>query len=194
MIAGRPSSRAALAIAFDREGTARDDDFGVGNRQRTVGRVDEAQRIGMLRRGRERRDVLTADGKEYGCALLGQGVHRRADVGHLDPVVAGRAPPWRALQRNQRNSRHRTRADRMPAHLGGKGVRCVDHMRDALVPDEVSKTRDTAEAADPRRQRMAERDLCPSGVGIDRIDLLADETVREPVGVSGSAQDEGAHV
>ena len=65
--------------------------------------------------------------------------------------------------------------DRMAAHLGGEGMRRVDHMRDALLPDVVGKSRRAAKAADPGRQRVAERNLRAAGIGIDRVDARARE-------------------
>jgi len=40
---------------------------------------------------------------------------------------------------------------------------------------------------------MAERNLRPSRIGIDRVDFFARERVGKTVGVACSAQDEGAH-
>ena len=70
----------------------------------------------------------------------------------------------------------------------------VDHVRDPLAPNEVGEAFGSAKTADPNRQRMAERNLRPARVGIDRIDPLAHERVGEPVGIARSAQNEGAHV
>jgi len=139
-------------------------------------------------------EMLPADGKKDGYRFLGQGGDGRIDIAYFDPVVADRARPWRALQRDQANTRFRASPDRMAAHFGGKRMRGVDHVRDALLADEVGKTLHAAEAADSRRQRMAKRNLRAAGVGIDRVNLLANKSLRELIGISCSAQDEGAHV
>jgi len=138
--------------------------------------------------------MLSADGEKDARALRGQGGDGRVDIRLLDPLVASRAQPWRAFQRQQGNARFRASFDRVAAHLGSKGMRRVDHMCDALLADEVGKTLHAAEAADPRRQRMVQRNLRAAGVGIDRVNFLADKSVRELVGIACSAQDEGAHV
>jgi hypothetical protein len=182
-----------FAVALKREGTARDDDLGIGQRQRPIGCVDKAQRIGMLRFHGEGREMLPADGEKDARAFFRQRRSRGVDISDLDPMVGRGANPWRALQRQQRNACCCAGLDRMPAHLGGERMRRVDDMRDALPADEVCKPGHTAEAADPGRQRMAERNLRASGVGINSVDLLADKPVRKPVGVTCSAQNEGAH-
>ena len=46
------------------ERAAGDDDFGVRQRQNTLGRIDEAKQIAVLRPGGEGLQVLSADGKE----------------------------------------------------------------------------------------------------------------------------------
>ena len=183
-----------LAIVFKRERPARDDDFGVGQRQHTLGRIDEAQRVGVLRFCGERRDVLPADREKHGSALFREGGDSRVDTRDLDPVVALSADPGCAFQRDQRHAGRSTGFDRVTAHVGGKRMRRVDDMGDALLADEISQSRCTAKAADPCRERMRKRDLRPSGIGIDCVDPRAYEGVGEPVGIARSAQDEGAHV
>jgi len=183
-----------LAVAFDREGAARDDDVGTEQGRRAIGRIDEAQGIGVLRPGGEGRNMLAADGEEDARALFGQSSNGRIDVGNLDPVIAVGTTPWCTLQREQRRACRGAGLDGMPAHLDSERVRRIGHMRDALSLDEVRQSLNVAKAADPRRQRMGKWNLRASGVGIDRVDAFAQERVREPVGVSRSAQDEGAHV
>jgi hypothetical protein len=82
----------------------------------------------------------------------------------------------------------------MTAHLRGERMRCVDDMRDALLPDEIRESFRAAKAADPCRQFVAERNLRASGIGIDRVDLFPHKRFRELVGIACSAQNEGAHV
>ena len=183
-----------FAVAFKRERAARHNHFGVRQWQRAVGRIDEAQRIGVLRLGRERRDMLPANREKHARALLGKAIDSAGDISDFDPVVSRCPAPGRALQRHQRNIRRRASLDCVAAHFGGKGVRRIDHMGDALLADVVGKSHRATKASDPRRQRMAEGNLRASRIGIDRADLLAHEHVREPVGVACSAQDEGAHV
>ena len=69
----RCRASASARDRLERERTARDDHFGVGQRQRAIGRIDEAQRVGVLRLCGERREVLPADGKEHARGCVGQG-------------------------------------------------------------------------------------------------------------------------
>lgn len=183
-----------FAVVFKCERAARDDDFGLGQRQRTVGCIDKSQRIGVLRLGSEGREMLPADGEKDARAFFRQGGDRSVDVGDLDPMVAGRANPRRALQCHERNARRGAGLDRVPAHLGGKRMRRIDHVRDALLANEIRKSRHAAKTADPRRQLVTERDLRAPRIGIDRVDLLGHASFSELVGVACSAQNEGAHV
>ena len=183
-----------FAVALKRERSARDDELGLGQRHRTVGCIDKSQRIGVLRLGSEGRQMLPADREKDARAFFRQSGDRSVDVGDLDPMVAGRANSRRAFQRQQRNARRGAGLDHMPAHLGGKRMRRIDHMRDALVADVVRKPRRAAKAANPDRQRVAERNLRAPRIGIDRVDPLAHEHGCEVVGIACPAQDEGAHV
>lgn len=183
-----------FAVAFKCEWAARDDELGLGQRQRTVRCIDKSQRIGVLRLGSEGREMLPADGEKDARAFFRQSGDRCIDVGDLDPMVAGRANPRRALQRNQRDAGRSAGLHRMPAHLGRERMRRIDHVRDGLLANEIRKSRHATKAADPRRQLVAERDLRAARIGIDRVDVFADTSFRKLVGVACSAQNEGAHV
>ena len=181
-----------FAIALKRERSTRDDDFGIWQRQRPIGRTDKAQRIGVLRLSGERRDVLPADGEEHFCRRLGQRSERGGDVGDFDPGVAGRLRPRRALERDQRRSRLRARLDRVAAHLGSEGMRGVDRMRDALTANIVGKPAHAAEAADAGRQRLIGGRAGSAAIGIHGVDARACDFRGEQARIGGSAQNEGA--
>ena len=180
-----------LKFAVQRERPARHDDLGL-EWQGRIGRIDKSQRIGMLRPGAERGDMLPADRKEHPRAVVWQGRNSGRDIRDLDPVVTGSPSPWRALERDQRRSACRARRNRVAAHLGGKGMRRIDHMRDAFLTDIVGKTARPAKAADAGWQRLVGRRAGASSVGIDRIEACVGDAVREQIGVGRSAQNEGA--
>lgn len=182
-----------FAVAFKCERSARDDDFGLGQRQRTVGCINKSQRIGVLRFRSERREMLPPDGEKDARAVFRQSRNRCIDIGDFNPMVARYLTPRRALQRNQRSAGRGAGLDRVPAHLGGEWMRRIDHVRDVLLANEISKSCHAAKAADPRRQLVAERDLRAPRIGIDRINPLANASFRKLVGVACSAQNEGAH-
>ena len=181
-----------FAVVLAREGTAGDDDLGIGQWQRAVGRIDETQRIGVLRLGDEGREVLPPDREKHTRGRVGQGSDGGGDVGNLDPAIIGRARPRRTFEREQRRGRSSAGFDRMAAHLGGEGMGRVDHMRDLFAADEVRQPLSAAKAADSGRQRMGQRNPGAARIGIDRVDLRAHESVSEAVGVACSAQNERA--
>ena len=76
------------------------------------------------------------------------------DVGHLDPPVAALRDPRCPRQRNQWHARRVTGRDRIPAHLCGKGMGCVDHVADALGQQIVNQPGDAAKAPDTLRQGL----------------------------------------
>ena len=81
----------------------------------------------------------------------------------------------------------------MAAHLGGKGMRRIDHMRDGLARDEFGQAAHAAKAAGSNRQRLRNGALRPPGVGIDGINTGTLDRVGEQIGVACSAQYKGAH-
>jgi len=180
-----------LQLAIERERSARHDHVR-GEGQRRFGWIDEAQRVGVLRFGRERRDVLAADGEEYFCRQLGQSGDRCIDVADLDPVVTGRLDPGGAFDRDQARARFRARRDGVAAHLGGKGMRRVDHMRDAFAAHVIGEPARAAEAADAGRQRLLGRRAGAAAIGIDRIKPGARDLRRKLARIARSAQNEGA--
>src|SRR6266851_2397005 len=182
-----------LEIVLEGEGAARDDEFGVRQRQWALGRIDESQRIGVLRLGGKGRKMLPADRQEYAGARLRQGVDRGVDVFDLDPSVALNARPGRALQREQRDFRRRAGCGRVAAHLGGKRMGRIDDMRDSFGPDERDQAGHATKTAGAYRQQLSDGALRPPGVGIDGIDPGTHDRAGELVGVAGSAQNEGAH-
>lgn len=175
------------------EGSARDDEIGISQRQRTVSNIDEAERIGVLRFASERRDMLPADGEENIRTRPRQRGHGGRDIIHIDPDVVSGPDPRLALQREQRRCRRRAGGKRITADLGCEGMGCIDHMREFFLPNEIGKAVRPAEAADTGRQRLIDRNLCSSGIGIDRVEAHGRGFSRQPIGFARSAQDENAH-
>lgn len=62
------------------------------------------------------------------------------------PAVARPRGPWGALQRHKRHAGDAAGRDRVAAHLRGKGMGGVDHLRDAFG---VQIGRQPLDAADP---------------------------------------------
>ena len=175
------------------ERPSRNDELGISQRQRTVSSIDEAERVGVLRPGHERRDMLPADGEENIRSRLWQRGYGGRDIIHVDPDVVSGPDPRLALQRDQRRCRRPAGGERIAADLGCERMRCIDHMREFFLPNEIGKTVRPTEAADPDRQWLIDRNLCSSGIGIDRVEAPSRGFSRQQIGFARSAQDENAH-
>ncbi len=181
-----------LELALKRERPTRHDHIR-GKGQGPFGRIDEPQRVGMLRLACERRDVLAADGEEHVCGRGGQRGDRSVDIGDLNPVVAGRFQPRRAFECDQLRAGLRARLNSIAAHLGGERMRGVDHMRDAFAADGVGQPVHAAEAADTGRQRLVGRRAGATAIGVDGVDACARDLRCELARIGRSAQNEGAY-
>ena len=183
-----------LQLTGEREWPTRDDEIGIRQRQRPSRGIDEAERVGVLRPGRERPDMLPADGKENVRSRLWQRSHSGRDVIHVDPTIVCGLDPRLALQRDKRCCGRRAGGQRVTADLGCKGMRRIDHMREFFLPDEIDKSVGATEAADTGRQWLIGRNLCSTGIGIDRVKPCGRGFCRQPIGFARSAQDENTHV
>lgn len=180
-----------LQFAVESEWSTRDDHVSRKG-QGCPGRVDETQRVGVLRLRRERRDVLAADGEEHVCRRLRQRGDRRIDVSDLDPVVAGCLAPRLAFERNQGRAGFRACGDRISAHLGSERMRRIDHMRDAFAANIIGQPAHAAKTADAGRQRLIGWRAGAAAIGVDGIDTRARDLRREQARIGSSAQNEGA--
>ena len=182
-----------LQLTSEGERPTRNDESSIRQRQRTFSGIYEPERVGMLRPCRKRRDVLPPDGKKHARGLLRHGHDSGRDVGNLDPDIAGRSHPWLAFQRDQRRCCCRAGRHCVAADLGCEGMRRIDHMREAVLPDSIGKTIRAAKAADAGRQRLIDRNLRSPGIGIDRVEPGSRNSGRQPIRFTRSAQDEDAH-
>ncbi len=180
-------------LALQREWSARDNDFRIGEWQWFVGRIDKPQDVGVLRPDGERSDVLPANRKKNPSAIDRQSRYGGRDIRDVDPFVARHPDPWRAFKRDQIRSGRLTCRNRVAADLGREGMRCVDDMRDFLMANIFGKPARAAETSDADWHRLAGRRASPSCVGINRFNPRARDRIRKQVCVSCSAQNEGAH-
>jgi len=181
-----------IQFAVKRERASRDNEICIRQRQRTFRGIDESESVGVLRSCGERRDVLPADGEEYARRLIRQGRHRRRDIGNLGPVIAEHLGPRWALQRDQRRVRRRASGNRVAADLGREGMGCIHDMCDAFLANGIGKTICSAKPAGAGRQGLIDRDLRPSGVGIDPVEARGRKRRCQKIGFARSAQNEGA--
>jgi len=182
-----------LQFAVECERPTRNDEISIRQRERPFSGINEAQRIGVLRPCRERRDVLPPNGKKHAGGLFRQGGDRGRDIGDLDPDIAGRFHPWLAFQRDQRRCSDGASRNRIAADLGCERMGRIYHMRETLLPDGIGKTIGAAEATDTRRQRLIDRHSRPPRIGIDRVKTRRRNCGRQQIRFARSAQDEDAH-
>ena len=182
-----------VQFAGEREWSTRDNKIRIRQQQRISCGIDESERVGVLRSRRKWRDVLPADGEENVRPRLRQGSHGGGDVLHLDPDIARHLYPWLALQRNQRCCRCHAGRRRVAADLDCEGMGRIDYMRESFLPNGISKTIRAAEAANTGRQRLIDRHLRSSGIGIDRVEPRSCDRGRQQIGFTRSAQNEDAH-
>lgn len=176
-----------------RERSAIDDDVRLRKRQIAIGMIDKAQRIGVLRLGSERLQMLTTNREEDVCRLLGQRCGRSLEIWHFIPGISGLPLPRRALKRHERYTRRIASCHRMPAHLGGKRMGRVDNVREIAVAQKFRQAVGTTETAGACRQRLGRRDGRSSGIGIDGIVGAIRHGGRKAIGFSRSSQNEDAH-
>ncbi len=148
------------------ERAARDDNFGVRQRQ-NARFVDQSQQIVMLRVGRKFRHVHPTHGQKDALSPTGQRGDCRLDIWNLLPAIPLLRFPGRASQRNKGNMRAFAGGNRIPAHLRGKGVRCVDHVGNCVVPYVFAQPIDPSESPHAHRQRLSARRVHAPGIRVD---------------------------
>lgn len=180
-----------LQLTLKSEWPARHDDVGI-EWQCALGRVDESQGVGMLRLRAERRDVLPADGKKDARPIFRQGGDGGRDIRNLDPVIVSRLGPRHTLDRDQRRSACRARGSRVAAHFGRKRMGCINDMRNGFAANIVGKSVRAAESTDAGGQWLVGGVAGASAIGVDRFEARPRNCCSEQIGLSRSAQNEGA--
>lgn len=156
-------------VALNRERATGKDDLCVRQRQ-FAGRIDKSQEVVVLGPDCEIPDILLADGQKDACGRIGQGGDGSSDIGDRMPDIAGLLLPFRALKGKKRQTHPPGGLDGIARHLGGKGMRCVDDMRDAVCPQPVAKPRHPAKAANAGWQGLGHGRGGASGIGKHRVD------------------------
>ena len=151
------------AIRVPVKGSAIHDHLGVGQGQRTCWRIDKTEQIAVLRVRRERGQMHAPDGQHHDAPRSCQRLNRACDIGYQGPVVTRLRPPSRAGEGHQRHPGLRAGRHSVPAHLHGKGMGGVDHMRDPFGPQISAKTGWSAKPADAHGKRLAPGAFDPSG-------------------------------
>lgn len=156
-------------------------------------RLHDAQQIPVRRVLQERLHLLAPNGQKDAAWRSRQGTHRGVEIGHAVPAVAGAGTPRRALQRQQRHAKPSASLNGVAAHLCGKRVRGIDHVRDALLAQEGRQPIGAAEAAHASWQRLRNRLRSAPGVGKSRGHASAGECLRQLRGFGGAPEQEDMH-
>lgn len=174
------------------ERAARDHRLCIRQGQRAVGRIDEAQKVVVLRLRGEGGKRLLADGKEDARRRVGQGRDGGVDAGHTAPVVPWPRPPRRAFEGDQRHAGFGGGVDGIPAHPRGEGMGGVNQMGDAFGAKVIRQPRDTAEPADPRRQGLRDGRAGAPGIGKDRVRARPGQRAGKGGGFAGASEKKDA--
>ncbi len=175
------------------KGAARD--FQRHLRQRQIPRrIDEAQKIIMLRLAGEIREMQAADGEEDPARRSAKPRHRSGEVWQAGPVIARAGCPGRAHQAQEWDPGQRRCRMGVPAHLRGKRMGRVDQMGDPMRPDPVGKAFAAAKASGSDRHRLGAWAFHPAGIR----ERGADPAIRDQSGklacLGGAAKDEKGRV
>lgn len=182
-------------ISGFREGAARDFYRHLRQGQRRGGRINKPRQIDVLGPRREGREMLAPDRQKDSGRRGGQSGHGGIHIGHRMPVIPRSGPPWRALQRGERQTSFGAGAHSMGAHLRGEGMRCVDHMRDVFGAQVCNQSRNPAKAAAPLRQGDGAGRCSATSVGKHRVNAARSQRGSKIARFSSSAQKkEARHV
>lgn len=175
------------------EGSPRDDHFRLRQWQLSVGLIDEAQNIAVLRLCRELLQVLPAYGEKHARRLVRQSGRSTRQIWDRNPVIVRTLCPLGPDKSDQRHTGSNARLHRVPAHRISKGVGGVDDVRDAFVMKVARKPMRTPESACAHRKRLVDRHQGTAGIGIDRVQPRRRRRSRQSVSITRTSQDEDAH-
>lgn len=116
--------------------------------------IHQAQHVLVLGIRREFVQMHATYSQKHTTSGSVQRLHRRRNIGDMFPPVTRPGLPWRAGQSDQRHACLGTGHNRMMAHLRGKRMRGINHMRDLMIPQILHQPVDPAKPANPLRQGL----------------------------------------
>ncbi len=179
-------------VARHIERPARHDRLSLGKGQGAGRRIDQPQKVVMLRLDRKGLKVLATDGQKDALWRAGKGCSGGEDVGDMGPAVTLARHPRRALQRDQGRAGCRAGGDGIGAHLRGEGVGGVDHMGDRLIRKVGPQPFNPAKATHAHVDRLAHWRLGPAGVGVDAGKASVGNGLCHQVRLGRAAEEEDA--
>ena len=147
----------------------------------------------VLRRMRERRQLLAAERDEDAARRLPQRANRLARVAHLDPAVAGDRGPRRTPQRHAGHIGFACGGDGIRRNDVGVRMRGVDQRVDALADQIVREACGAAKTAAADRHRLARGRGGAAGERQRDLEVgAACQPLREHPRLRGAAENEDA--
>lgn len=141
------------------------DHMGVGQGQRPRRRIDQAQQIEMLRVRREIRQMHSPHCQHHSQRRTIQRRDGSGNVRNGFPSIFGSCAPGRAGQCDQGHAGPPAGGNSVAAHLSGKGVRCIDDMRDLMRLQIVMQAGHASKAPHTLWQRLALGSFDTTGKG-----------------------------
>jgi hypothetical protein len=117
----------------------------------------------MLRRLRERRQLVAPERDKDTTRRGAEGMHCVAEIFRFDPVVIGARNPWRTAQGDKAHAADLRGSGRIGRDASGIRMGGGDQNIDALTPEIIRKTGGTAETATAHRNGLARRRRRPPG-------------------------------
>ena len=178
-----------LQVILDGERPARDDDVAI--RQRQGARlIDQSQQIAVLRLDRKLLKMHPADSQKDLLRRAGQRRNRALDICDVVPLIADLRLPHGAGQGRQRHAGFMTGCDGVAAHLRGKWMGCIDHMRNRAALQVAGQTVNAAKPADPHRQGLRSWIFDTTGIGIGRRDALLGQSFGQRIGLGRATKNQ----
>ena len=181
-------------IVLRREGAACLDEDDVWQIERAFGQVDQADDVGVLRRGlklgkREASDPAEDISRRRANRLDGGG-----QIGREGPTVAGLRLPGGPFDGDKRRAGGRGRFDGVAAHLRGERMRGINEHIDALVAQIADEPFDAAEAAVSGGDRLGAGRRGPAGKGECGFKTaVRREQPRKRARFRGASEEKNAH-
>jgi hypothetical protein len=122
--------------------------------KRRVYGIDTADKVAVLRRVRERRDVFPAKRKKHTNRIGAQRGDGFFDRLYASPAIPGDRLPRGAAQRQERDSSFSRGRMRISRDLIGVWMRRIDQYADVLSGNEARESLGAAKASDPRRYAL----------------------------------------
>ena len=179
-----------LEIIDERKRAASDNGCGVRQWKRTRRRIDQSQKVMMLRGGCKRFQMHASHRQKHALRWLIQCRDSASDVRDRDPRVVLRLCPRHAGQGDKRQIGGGTRCHRVAAHLTSERMRGVDHMGDRVVAKVALQTINAAKAADANRQRLLFWLRNTSGQRHHRLQAQVRQTLAQYGGFKRPAEDQ----